>query len=72
MKSAVNEVWKSIEPDASENDVVDCQVSVGDLWHKQEYSLMKGFVSVISTENKKVIDYQKFSTFCKECLIWEQ
>ena len=33
---------------------------------------MNGFVSTISTENKKVIDYQVFSKFCKGCLIWEQ
>ena len=33
---------------------------------------MNGFVSAISTENKKVIDYQVFSKFCKGCLIWEQ
>ena len=33
---------------------------------------MNGFVSAISTENKKVIDYQVLSKFCKGCLIREQ
>ena len=33
---------------------------------------MNGFISAISTENKKVTDYQVFSNFCKGYLIWEQ
>ena len=69
MKSAANEVRMSIEPGSSESDIVDCQVSIDGSWYKQGHSSMNAFVSAISTENKKVIDYQVFSKFCKECLI---
>ena len=72
MKSAANEVRMSIEPGSSESDIVDCQVSIDGSWYKQGHSSMNAFVSAISTENKKVIDYQVFSKFCKGCLIWEQ
>ena len=65
MKSAVNEVWKSIEPDGSENGVVDCQVSVDDLWHKQEHSLMNGFVSVIPQKIKKLLTIKSFQRSVK-------
>ena len=65
---------RSIEPDqgSSEGDIVDCQVSIASLWHKRGHSSMNGFVGAISTENKKVIDCQVLSKFCKGCLIWEQ
>ena len=72
MKSAANEVRTSIKPGASESEMVDCHVSVDGSWHKRGHSSMNGFVSAISPENKKVIDYQVFSKFCKGCLIWEQ
>ena len=72
MKSAANEVRTSIKPGASESEMVDCHVSVSGSWHKCGHSSMNGFVSAISPENKKVIDYQVFSKFCKGCLIWEQ
>ena len=72
MKSAANEVRMSIESGSSESDIVDCQVSIDGSWYKQGHSSMNAFVSAISTENKKVIDYQVFSKFCKGCLIWEQ
>ena len=61
-----------IEPGSSEGDIVDCQVSIDGSWHKRGLSSVNGFVSAISTENKKVIDYQVFSKFCKGYLIWEQ
>ena len=72
MKIAANEVPMSIEPGVSEGDIVDCQVSIDGSWHKRGHSSMNGFVSAISTENKKVINCQLFSKFCKGCLIWKQ
>ena len=62
----------SVERSSSEGDIVDCQVSIDGSWYKRAHSSMNGFVSAISTENKKVIDYQVLSKFCKGCLIWEQ
>ena len=52
MKSAVNEVWKSIEPDGSENGVVDCQVSVDGSWHKRRHSSINGYVSQVQYPQK--------------------
>ena len=71
MKSAANEVWMSIEPCASEGDIVNCQVSIDGLWHKRRHFSLNGFESAKSSENKKVIVYQVFSKLCKGCLIWE-
>ena len=71
MKSAANEVWMSIEPCASEGDIVNCQVSIDGLWHKRRHFSLNGFESAKSSENKKVIVYQVFSKLCKGRLIWE-
>ena len=38
MKSAANEVRMSIEPGASEDDIVDCQVRIEGSWHKRGHS----------------------------------
>ena len=51
MKSAASEVRMSIEPGASEGDIVGCQVSIDSSWYKRGHSSMNGFVSAISTEN---------------------
>ena len=66
MKSAANEVLMSVERSSSEGDIVDCQVSIDGSWYKRAHSSMNGFVTAISTENKKVIEYQVFSKFCKK------
>ena len=56
----------SVERSSSEGDIVDCQVNIDGSWYKRGHSSMNGFVSAISTENKKVIEYQVFSKFCKK------
>ena len=38
MKSAANEVQMSVEPDSSEDDIIDCQVSKDSSWHAYAYA----------------------------------
>ena len=52
MKSAANEVQMSIEPGASECDIVDCQVSVDGSWHKRRHSSINGYVSQVQYPQK--------------------
>ena len=44
MKSAANEVRMPIEPGSSEGDIVDCQVSIDSLCHKQGYSSISEWI----------------------------
>ncbi|GBM39906.1 hypothetical protein AVEN_250226-1 [Araneus ventricosus] len=44
-----------------------CGVSVDDTWKRRGYSSLNGVVSSISIVNRKVIDMEAMSQFCKKC-----
>ena len=71
MKSAAEEVRKYINPDASKNDIVDCDISCDGSWQKRGHSFLNGIVSAISRDVRKVIDYKVYSKYCHGCQQWE-
>jgi len=52
------------------DSVLDVAVTVDGSWHKRGFSSMYGFVSVISVESGKVLDYIVLSKSCSKCNKW--
>jgi len=52
------------------DSVLDVAVTVHWSWHKRGFSSMYGFVSVISVESGKVLDYIILSKSCSKCKKW--
>ncbi|CAC5368666.1 unnamed protein product [Mytilus coruscus] len=69
------EELKIIKRDSSEWDgegPCKCAVSVDGSWSHVGYSARNGFVSVISVDTGKVLDYVTVSNECKGCKQWER
>ncbi|CAG2204023.1 unnamed protein product [Mytilus edulis] len=69
------EELKKIKCDSSEWDgegPCKCAVSVDGSWAHVGYSARNGFVSVITIDTGKVLDYVTLSNECKGCKKWER
>ncbi|CAG2208778.1 unnamed protein product [Mytilus edulis] len=69
------EELKIIKRDSSEWDgegLCKCAVSVDGSWSHVGYCARNGFVSVISVDTGKVLDYVTLSNECKGCKQWER
>ena len=70
MKNAAKEVRNLIKPEATDEEVLDTQVSIDGSWQKRGFSSMNGVVTAISS-NGKVIDKHIMTKHCRGCSIWQ-
>ena len=68
---AARETKEIISPDADDNSITDCQVSLDGAWQKRGHASINGVVTLMSKENGKCIDTYTFSKKCKGCQYWE-
>ncbi|XP_047127052.2 uncharacterized protein LOC124808049 [Hydra vulgaris] len=71
MKDAVTEIRKRDFPNAAENDIVDIQIGIDGSWQKRGHSSLNGVCTAVAKANRKVVDYQVFSKFCRGCALWQ-
>ena len=63
-------VSSSVDPTLNADSVLDVAVTVDGSWHKHGFSSKYGFVSVISVDSGKVLDYIFLSKSCSKCNKW--
>ena len=69
MKDAVTEVRNKNFPTAAENDIVDIKIGIDGSWQKCGHSSLNGVCTAVAKTNRKVVDYQVFSKFCRGCAL---
>jgi hypothetical protein len=67
MKAAVSELREMLNANGSDDEVIDCGISIDGTWQRRGYSSLNGVVAGLSHENKKVIDVFTLSKFCMQC-----
>ena len=70
MKNAVSEVRNEVNP-AAEDEVVDMQIGIDGSWQKRGHSSLNGVCAAVAKTNRKVVDYQVLSKFCRACALWQ-
>ena len=50
---------------------MDIQIGIDGSWQKRGYSSLNGVVTAVAKSNRKVVDYQVLTKFCRSCAIWE-
>ena len=58
--------------DPNDDTVIDTAVSCDGSWQKRGYSSLNGVVTVISTDNSKILDIEPMTQTCKSCLLHEK
>ena len=67
MKAAVSGLRAVVNANASDDEIIDCGISIDGTWQRRGYSSLNGVVAGLSHENKKVIDVISLFKFCKKC-----
>ena len=66
MNDATQEL-KELPKNPPQNSFYDVPVSCDGTWQRQEFSLLNGTVSCISTDTGKILDVVPMSRYCKKC-----
>ena len=71
MANTAKEVRHALNNDASDNDILDTQVSIDGSWQKGGQSSMNGVATAVSSKGK-VTDQLVMTKHCRACSIWEK
>ena len=72
MRNVAKEVRNITTKFAIDNDIIDCHIGIDGSWQKRGYSSLNGVITAVARDNKKVIDFQVLSKFCRGYATWDK